>query len=236
MRRCSYDLIVVCAYGLILPKEVLDIPTFGCLNIHASVLPRWRGAAPIHRAILAGDETIGVSIMRMEEGLDTGDYYVVGEIEILNKGIDQIIEELSKLGAIGIMEVIERLSYEFLNSFTVQNEALSTYANKIDKLEVLLDPFLDIDTFLRRVHLSSASLPARCIICGREVIVLDAHPIEENLASGVVRLEKKRILIGVDGIAVQIDSIKPKGKNIMDGLSFKSGLHDVEFTWTSIQF
>ena len=93
------DVIVVAAYGAILPKEVLDIPRLGCFNVHASLLPRWRGAAPIERALLAGDEEVGVCIMAMEEGLDTGDYCISRSIEVRNQSAEALTAELAELGA-----------------------------------------------------------------------------------------------------------------------------------------
>ena len=93
------DAICVAAYGCILPREVLEIPRYGCLNVHASLLPRWRGAAPIERAILAGDEQTGVCIMRMEEGLDTGPYCVRRATEVEGKSAAELTDELANLGA-----------------------------------------------------------------------------------------------------------------------------------------
>src|SRR5205814_6996585 len=98
-RGLDADLAVVAAYGLILPKPILEAPKAGCINVHASLLPRWRGAAPIQRAILAGDEITGITIMQMEEGLDTGPMLLNHKLEIGNKNAGQVTEELAKLGA-----------------------------------------------------------------------------------------------------------------------------------------
>jgi methionyl-tRNA formyltransferase len=101
-RGLDADLGVVAAYGLILPKPILEAPKAGCVNVHASRLPRWRGAAPIQRAILAGDEVCGVTIMRMDEGLDTGPMLLKRELDIRGKNAGQVTEELAKLGAQGL--------------------------------------------------------------------------------------------------------------------------------------
>ncbi len=101
-RALDADLAVVAAYGLILPKAILEAPKAGCINVHASLLPRWRGAAPIQRAILAGDETSGVTIMRMDEGLDTGPILLRHTLDIRGKNAGQVTEELAKLGARGV--------------------------------------------------------------------------------------------------------------------------------------
>ena len=98
------DLAVVAAYGLILPKAILDAPRDGCINVHASLLPRWRGAAPIQRAILAGDETTGVTIMRMEEGLDTGPMLLTRDTPVDRKTAGELTHELAKLGAEALLE------------------------------------------------------------------------------------------------------------------------------------
>ncbi|MBA4164000.1 MAG: methionyl-tRNA formyltransferase [Erythrobacter sp.] len=130
------DVAVVAAYGLILPQAVLDAPKFGCLNIHASLLPRWRGAAPIHRAILAGDEETGVTIMQMEAGLDTGPMLATVRTPVDDKTTGELTEELAELGAALIVEVLHDLPGF---AATPQDHALATYAAKIDKAEARID-------------------------------------------------------------------------------------------------
>src|SRR5690348_7477811 len=107
-RALDADLAVVAAYGLILPKPILEAPKRGCLNVHASLLPRWRGAAPIQRAILAGDELSGVTIMEMEEGLDTGPMLLQRALDIRRKNAGQVTDELAKLGADALVEWLKR--------------------------------------------------------------------------------------------------------------------------------
>ena len=131
------DLIIVAAYGQILSKEVLNLPKFGCLNIHASILPRWRGAAPIERAILSGDKETGISIMQMNEGLDTGDILLSRKQNIANsETAGSLTESLSILGADLIIETIELLRE--LNAKT-QDHTKANYAKKILKNEALID-------------------------------------------------------------------------------------------------
>ena len=131
------DLIIVAAYGQILSKEVLNLPKFGCLNIHASLLPRWRGAAPIERAILSGDKETGISIMQMNEGLDTGDILLSTKQNIANsETAGSLTESLSILGADLIMETIELLPE--LNAKT-QDHTKANYAKKILKNEARID-------------------------------------------------------------------------------------------------
>ncbi|QYE36442.1 methionyl-tRNA formyltransferase [Polymorphobacter sp. PAMC 29334] len=129
------DLAVVAAYGLILPKAILDAPRRGCLNIHASLLPRWRGAAPIQRAILAGDEATGVTIMGMERGLDTGPMLLVEATPVGRKTAGELTAELAEMGARLIVDALARL--DALTSVVQPNGA--TYAAKVDKAEARLD-------------------------------------------------------------------------------------------------
>jgi methionyl-tRNA formyltransferase len=128
------DLAVVAAYGLILPKPILEAPEMGCVNVHASLLPRWRGAAPIQRAILAGDEVTGVTLMQMEEGLDTGPMLATIPTKIQRKNRGQLTGELAKLGALALASWLELRTPP-----TPQPEVGVTYAKKIDKAEARLD-------------------------------------------------------------------------------------------------
>ena len=128
------DLGVVAAYGLILPKPILDAPKGGCINVHASLLPRWRGAAPIQRAILAGDKVSGVTMMKMDEGLDTGPMLLKRELDIRGKNGGQVMEEMAKLGADALVDWIDRPTPP-----EPQPEDGATYAPKIDKSEARIN-------------------------------------------------------------------------------------------------
>ena len=133
------DLMVVVAYGLILPAAILDTPRLGCLNIHASLLPRWRGAAPIQRAILAGDRKTGITIMQMDEGLDTGDMLLKLECNIDdNDTAGSLHDRLAVLGAQAIVDSVEQLESGQLRPQS-QDEQQACYAAKLDKAEALLD-------------------------------------------------------------------------------------------------
>jgi methionyl-tRNA formyltransferase len=133
------DVLVVVAYGLILPRAALDLPRLGCVNIHASLLPRWRGAAPIQRAILAGDARSGVSIMRMEAGLDTGPVFLERAVAIgPNETGGSLHDRLAAEGASAVLQVVDELSTNSARS-TPQREDGVTYAAKIDKAEALID-------------------------------------------------------------------------------------------------
>lgn len=152
LRECAPDVLVVAAYGLILPQAVLDIPRHGCLNIHASLLPRWRGAAPIHRAIEAGDAESGITIMQMEAGLDTGPMILARNQPILGDDTTASLhDKLAGLGGEMIVEVLRKLASGPLHA-TPQPEAGVTYAHKIDKAEAALDFRLDAEVLARKLR------------------------------------------------------------------------------------
>lgn len=146
------DLMVVAAYGLLLPREVLELPRLGCINIHASLLPRWRGAAPIQRAIQAGDENTGITIMQMDEGLDTGDILISESLPI---GADwnaaQLHDCLSELGVPLLLEAISGLESGRLEA-TRQAHHRSTYAARLSKQEAEIDWSKDADTLIREIR------------------------------------------------------------------------------------
>ena len=145
-RSLEADLAVVAAYGLILPKPILEAPRDGCINVHASLLPRWRGAAPIQRAILAGDEVTGVTIMQMDEGLDTGAILLKRELDIGGKNSGQVTEELANLGATAIVEYLDSPP-----SPEPQPDEGVTYAAKIDKAEARIDWTRPTQEIIRQV-------------------------------------------------------------------------------------
>ncbi|OAI10431.1 methionyl-tRNA formyltransferase [Methylomonas koyamae] len=133
------ELIVVVAYGLILPQAVLDIPKFGCINVHGSLLPRWRGAAPIHRAVMAGDSKTGVTIMKVVKKLDAGDMLYKVECPIgADATSSQLHDRLAELGAEALLKVVDMIETGTLQA-EAQDESLVTYAHKLEKQEAVLD-------------------------------------------------------------------------------------------------
>ena len=171
------DLAVVAAYGLILPKPILEAPKGGCINVHASLLPRWRGAAPIQRAILAGDETTGVTIMRMEQGLDTGPMLLKRETLVDRKTAGDLTDELAKLGAKALVEWLDRPTPPI-----PQPDEGVTYASKIDKAEARIDWSKAADDVERQVRAFAPSLGAWFEANGERIKLLKAAPA--NDASG----------------------------------------------------
>lgn len=152
LQATPHDVMIVAAYGLILPHSILKIPTHGCINIHGSILPRWRGAAPIHRAIEAGDIETGVTIMQMEQGLDTGPMMLIERINIAETDTTGILhDKLAMLGARMIVDAIGRLEKNHLTT-TPQPEAGVTYAAKVTKEEAALDFSLSADILNRKIR------------------------------------------------------------------------------------
>lgn len=235
------DAICVAAYGAILPKEVLGIPRLGCLNVHASLLPRWRGAAPIERAILAGDEQTGVCIMRMEEGLDTGPYCVRRSTEVEGKSAAQLTAELADLGARALLtglSLVEQGGAEWHE----QSDDEATYAEKLGKEELFLDPADPRIRAVRKVLASSAGHPARVLVAGRSVTLEEARiPADEragqlagNAAPGQVVFAAKRLFLGASDGPIEILSLKPDGKKAMEAKAFAAGVQGIksgECTW-----
>ncbi len=152
LRSTPHDVMVVAAYGLILPKSVLDIPPRGCINIHASLLPRWRGAAPIHRAIEAGDAETGITIMQMDEGLDTGDMLLTGREPVASDDTTASLHDrLAALGGRMIVDALRLLEAGQLAATPQPAEGV-TYAAKISKDEAALDLRLPAPVLLRQIH------------------------------------------------------------------------------------
>ncbi|MCL2757550.1 MAG: methionyl-tRNA formyltransferase [Coriobacteriia bacterium] len=218
IRQAAPDIIVVAAYGLILPPAVLEIPLYGCVNIHASLLPRWRGAAPIQRALLAGDEKLGVSIMRMEEGLDTGAYCAAAALDAGDGNATELGAELAQLGAELLIKTLPTIA-DGTAVWIKQDEALVTYADKIDKQEMLLDTSDTAAANLRRVRASTSAAPAKATIAGRSVTVIKARVP----APDAPHTQKHLFLKCSDG-DLEILELKPDGKKAMTATAFVIGL------------
>ncbi len=193
------DIAVVVAYGLILPQAVLDAPTHGCLNIHASLLPRWRGAAPIHRAIMAGDSETGICIMQMEAGLDTGPVLLrratdIGEMDTTG----DLHDRLATMGAEMIVETLDRLSEL---TAEVQSENGVTYAEKIDKAEARVDWAKGAANVARHINGLSPFPGAWTDIDGERLKLLRAQPVDGSGDLGK-HLGEFRIACGSGAVAV----------------------------------
>jgi len=184
------DVLVVVAYGLILPREVLTLPRFGCLNIHASLLPRWRGAAPVQRAILAGDAETGISIMQMDAGLDTGPLLLQRRIAISPDHTGgSLHDELAALGAVALLEALEGLAAGTLTARAQAREGI-TYAAKISKSEARIDWRRAAADIERQVRAFNPSPVAETVLEGEQLRVLAARAVP--LAADRGHFEAKR--------------------------------------------
>ncbi|WP_294614292.1 methionyl-tRNA formyltransferase [uncultured Roseovarius sp.] len=214
------DVAVVVAYGLILPKAILDAPARGCLNIHASLLPRWRGAAPIHRAIMAGDKETGVCIMQMEEGLDTGPVLLREATEIGAEEVTGALHDrLSVMGARLVVEALERL--DALEP-EPQPEGGVTYAAKIDKAEARVDwtrPATEVDQLIRGL----SPFPGAWIeVDGQRIKLLGSALAEGHGAPGEVLDADPRVACGSG--AVRLLRLQRAGRGAQDAEEFLRGM------------
>lgn len=225
IKELNPDIIIVAAYGKILPKNILDYPKYGCVNIHASLLPKYRGAAPIQWAVLNGDKETGITIMKMAEGLDTGDMILVDKTEIgENETSAELFDRLAEHGAHSLLNALEMLE-EGSAVYTAQNDEESTYAVKITKA---LSP-IDWSKSAYEVHNLVRGLQtwpcASTIIDGKEFKI---HKTVLSLKTGNKTgeiVDNKGVLTVCcgDGNCVDILEIQPQGKKKMDIKSFFAG-------------
>lgn len=227
------DVLVVAAYGLILPQAVLDMPAMGCLNIHGSLLPRWRGAAPIHRAILAGDAQTGICIMQMDAGLDTGDVLLERRLDIgENETAAQLHDRLAALGASALLESLAAHCRGELQA-VVQPEEGITYAEKLSKAEARLDFSLPAREIHRRIRAFNPWPVAEASLRGERVRVWLSRPVPEadidlpaltDIAPGTVLdvlPDALRVRTG-DGL-IDLLQLQWPGKKMQDAAVFSQG-------------
>ncbi len=192
------DLMVVAAYGLLLPPEILIIPRLGCINVHASLLPRWRGAAPIVHAILAGDATTGVSVMRMEEGLDTGPVYRSAEIPVSEADTAQTLhDKLADLGARVLVDVVDELDKGKLEAIP-QPETGASYAPRIKKTDAILDWTRPGAEIARKVRAFNPWPVAQTSLGDRQLRIWEA----DFTAGEVIASPGTVVKAGTDGVQV----------------------------------
>lgn len=219
------ELMVVAAYGLILPKAVLQIPRYGCLNIHASLLPRWRGAAPIQRAILAGDTETGITIMQMDEGLDTGNMLLKKSCLIEPGDTAQTLhDKLAVLGAQCILEALHRLESGHLLP-EPQDGQRATYAAKLSKIEAQLDWRLDAAQLERAVR-GYFPFPVATSLFGETPIkILRAHIAEGKSAPAgtIVAVDKNCIQVACGNGTLALEILQKPGGKALPAAQFLQG-------------
>ena len=219
------DLMVVVAYGLLLPQAVLDAPRLGCVNIHASLLPRWRGAAPIQRAILAGDEESGITIMQMEAGLDTGPMLHVLKTPILKDDTGSSLHDrLAELGARALIESLGGIAEGSLIP-RPQDDELATYASKLDKAEARIDWSRSAEEIDRQVRAFNAWPVAQCDFQGQVMRVWQSRPLQEALPEDaepgqVLAGGKSGIDVATGEGVLRILKLQMPGKRAMSAADF----------------
>ena len=214
------DAMVVAAYGLILPQWVLDLPRLGCFNIHASLLPRWRGAAPIHRAVEAGDGSTGITIMQMDAGLDTGAMLLSATLPILPQDTTgSLHDRLAELGAGLMLQALELAQQQRLQPVPQPSTGI-TYANKVDKSEATIDWAQAAPTIVRRVQAFNPFPGASTTLAGEPLKVWTAEvaaatPSADQVCGQIVALGPTGILVCAKDSIVTITQLqRPGGKRL----------------------
>ena len=235
IQAAQADVIVVAAYGLILPQWVLDVPRLGCLNIHASLLPRWRGAAPIHRAIEAGDSETGVTIMQMDAGLDTGDILLVDKLPIQTTDTTgQLHDKLAALGGRMIVEALEMAAGSGLRA-RKQPEQGITYAHKIEKQEAAIDWGQSAEVIVRRIRAfdpfpgASTTLAGETLKVWRAVVVSGVPPAGQKNGTILAVAHEGITVAAINSIVLLAELQRPGGRhlsaaNFMRGFDIKPGM------------
>jgi methionyl-tRNA formyltransferase len=211
------DVAVVAAYGLILPQEILDAPKFGCLNIHGSLLPRWRGAAPIQRAILAGDSETGICIMQMDKGLDTGAVLLKQSTPITSTTTTaQLFATLAAMGGRLIVQALAQL--ETLTPTPQSTEGV-TYAHMLSKDDGRIDWNNSADTIERQMR----ALPVWCMAQDKRLKIIDAVITDKHGKAGEILDRNLTVACGEKSLLLK--TVQPQDKKPMDGASFVNGAH-----------
>ncbi|PWB51062.1 MAG: methionyl-tRNA formyltransferase [Nitrosomonadales bacterium] len=224
LKAVQADAMIVAAYGLILPREVLAIPRLGCLNIHASLLPRWRGAAPIQRAILAGDSETGITIMQMDAGLDTGPMLSRFPLAVGDRETAQTLhDKLAALGAEAIVSTLERLRKETLPG-QIQDDSQATYAAKLSKAEARLDWRLPARELERAVRAYNPFPVAQGAFKGEVWRIWQAAAREESGPAGeILRADRDGLLVGCGQGALLLQEVQKAGGKRLSAAQFLQG-------------
>jgi methionyl-tRNA formyltransferase len=224
------DLMIVVAYGLILPKTILDTPRLGCLNVHASLLPRWRGAAPIERALLAGDKVSGVTIMQMDEGLDTGAMLDKQPVEISSTDNRIDLEEKLKIaGQTTLLRILSNFE-KYRSGATIQKDQNSNYAAKLEKSEAFINWRLSASEIDRQIRAGIGRNPAYTILSDQRLRILEGSVSMDNSnaeAGQIVESEKNHFTVSCGTGTLQVQRVQLQGKkptNVKDISNSRPGL------------
>ncbi|MEQ8952606.1 MAG: methionyl-tRNA formyltransferase [Gammaproteobacteria bacterium] len=233
------DVLVVVAYGLILPQSILDVPKYGCINVHASLLPRWRGAAPIERAILAGDKESGVTIIQMDAGLDTGSMLYSNAVAINPQDNRQDLEaKLEEAGPKALLHVLATLPDARENARS-QDDSMASYAYKLDKAEALIDWNSPAEEVNRKVRAGVGRMPAYSMLDGSRLRVLEAQAslIKDSVPGGtIIDCSRDNFLVACKDSSLFVSSVQLPGKTataVRDVMNSRPELFTVGKVFTS---
>lgn len=225
LKNLDIDLIVTCAYGQIIPKEVLDMPKYGCINVHASILPKYRGSAPIQWCLFNNDDVTGVTIMYMDEGMDTGDIIKIKEIPILDSdNVGTLHDKLSKLGCDLLLEVLPTI-FDKTNDRIKQGNNY-TMAPMIKREDERLDFNEEGKKIIGKIKGLNPWPLANIIINNQEIKVLEAEFVQKKVDNtGIIKeIDKKNLGITCKDGIIYLKKLKPSGKKIMEINSFLNGI------------
>ncbi len=226
LKNLQADLMVVVAYGLLLPKAILDAPVYGCINIHASLLPRWRGAAPIQRAILAADKESGVTLMQMDEGLDTGDMLLKKSCPLNQQTTGgELHDELQALGSTALLELLPDLFAKTLKPIK-QDDHLATYAKKLSKQEALIDWSLDAKTLHHQICAFNPWPVSHTTLNGKNVRIWQSKydsTVVNGIVGTVISADAEGIKVVTGKGILNIQALQVSGKKRMTSANFING-------------
>jgi len=229
MAALNLDLLIVVAYGLLLPEAVLKLPRHGCINVHASLLPRWRGAAPIERAILAGDKESGICIMQMDAGLDTGDILYCLKTPVSDEDNSATLSQrLSELGQQALLDVLPQIQAGTLKP-QPQDDAHSTYAKKLGKEDSIIDWSRGAHQVLRQINALYPRSPAYSFYQQQRIRIIRAKVINGNInktPGTIIKADKQGVLISCKEDCLLLQNIQLPGKAEIDLSSFLNGRPD----------
>lgn len=230
LKALNIDLIVTCAYGQIIPKEVLDLPKYGCINVHASILPKYRGSAPIQWCLFNNDDKTGVTIMYMDEGMDTGDIIKIKEIPILESdNVGTLHDKLSILGRDLLLEVLPTI-FNNTNDRIKQRDNF-TMAPMIKREDERLDFNMNGLEIIGRIKGLNPWPLANIMINNQEIKVLEAEFVPSKVTKvGIISvLDKKNLGINCKDGIIYLKKIKPSGKKVMEINSFINGIDKTKY-------
>lgn len=224
------DLIITCAYGQILPKALLDIPRLGCINIHGSLLPKYRGASPIQSSILNGETKTGITLMYMDEQMDTGD--IISQIEVPIEPLDDTGSLFTKMSDAAVKLLKETLPKIAggTNDRIKQDDNLATYTKMIKREDEKINFNDKADVIINKIRALSPNPGAYFIYNKNEIKVFKAHKTPDKIEVGKIIYKKREMLIGCQDASISLEEIKPSGKKIMNITAFLNGAKkDIEY-------